>query len=545
MFSPHRKVCWFAILSRIFIIILSAFFNLILPDHIADAFQSPQDPSIKNETIADGIIINLFGGLVRWDAQYFIHIAQYGYTYENCLAFFPLYPLTVRLLADGLYCIFKDAVSRYSLIVLIAVVVNLAVFVLSTSVLYKLSIKVLKNEQLAYKASILYCINPASIFFVAPYSETMYSCLTFYGMLKCGSGSIFSSSIGCGLPFGLAAVQRSNGILNIGFIFHERLKYFVRYVMPDILTKAKNLTNVFLAPLLLIPPVVSAISFLGEALLSVTPFVMFQGYAFYKFCVISKHNLPDFIVSHAGTYNLKLPGSSSIGIENHWCNRSIPLAYSYVQDHYWSVGFLRYYHWKQIPNFVLALPMMWIILMNSYRFMKQYTYLFKTLALWDDPKGLNEVKVLEKVKLKMQNNEIFFASGMFVYVVHIAFLTVFCLLCIHVQVTTRMIASVSPVLYWFTAFLFFKPPDSVKEPEFKSNDRNSVYFANRLKKISTKKQGNSFDKGVDSIENLQSRWKVFIFTDLCPSKEAKLIKYYFIAYVIIGTALFSNFLPWT
>ncbi|KDR23501.1 GPI mannosyltransferase 2 [Zootermopsis nevadensis] len=518
MFTPHRKVIWFAVFSRLLIFFLSAAFNFILPDHDADAFQSPRDPSDKEWSSLDDFVKYLFGGLVRWDAQYFIHIALYGYTYENCLAFFPLYPMSVRVLAVCLLYPLEGFISHYSAFVLSSVVVNFIIFILSASVLYRLGLQVLRSEQLAYKAAILYCVNPATIFFVAPYSETLFACLTFYGMLKCGSGSTDHFSVGCGLPFGLGAVQRSNGILNLGFIFHKKLKHFLHFVMPGTKAKAKHLDSFLLAPLLLIAPVIYLISLIGEILLSVIPFVLFQGYGYYKFCIVPDHNLPNFIVSYAETNELRLPGTASlkppINHKEHWCNSSVPLAYSYIQDHYWNVGFLRYYQWKQIPNFLLAMPVVWIIFTYAYRFAKQHPHLCCTLGLWKDL-SCTDTKVIEKLRVQMKQNKIKFAPEMFVYVVHVTFLTVFCILCIHVQVTTRMIASSSPILYWFTAYHF-------------SNKRRNV-----------------LEERVDSLENLQSRWKVFILTDPAPNREAKLIQYYYLAYFIVGTALFSNFFPWT
>lgn len=550
MLTPHRKVIWFALFSRLFILFLSAAFNFIIPDHDADAFRSPQDPSDKEWSSFDDFVKYLFGGLLRWDAQYFIHIALYGYTYENCLAFFPLYPMSIKVLAACLHYPLEGFISHYSTFVLSSVVVNFIIFILSASVLHKLSLQVLRSEQLAYKAAILYCVNPASIFFVAPYSETLFACLTFCGMLKCGNGSTNNFSVGCGLPFGLGAIQRSNGILNLGFIFHEKLKHFFKFVMPDIMAKARHLDSFLLAPLLLIAPVIYLISLIGEILLSVTPFVMFQGYGYYKFCMVPDHNLPEFIVSYAEINGLRLPGTASLkpvmDHKEHWCNSSVPLAYSYIQDHYWNVGFLRYYQWKQIPNFLLAMPVVWVILTHAYRFAKQHLRLCCTLGLWEDL-SCTDTKVIEKLRVQMKQNKIKFAPGMFVYVVHVVFLTIFCILCIHVQVTTRMIASASPILYWFTAYHFFKVPVSVEEEDERKdfNSRNTVHFASHLCNISTNKRENALEERVDSLENLQSRWKVFILTDSAPNREAKLIQYYYLAYFIVGTALFSNFFPWT
>lgn len=51
---------------------------------------------IQLETSAK-CVLNVF---LRWDALYFLHIAEKGYVYEQETAFFPAMPLLARLLAN-------------------------------------------------------------------------------------------------------------------------------------------------------------------------------------------------------------------------------------------------------------------------------------------------------------------------------------------------------------------------------------------------------------------------------------------------------------
>jgi len=44
-----------------------------------------------------------------------------------------------------------------------------------------------------------------------------------------------------------------------------------------------------------------------------------------------------------------------------WCERTLPSIYTFVQDHYWNVGFLRYWTISNLPLFLLASPMIMVM----------------------------------------------------------------------------------------------------------------------------------------------------------------------------------------
>ena len=104
-------------------------------------------PNVKNELFKlpseSNIHKHHLTFIFRWDGQYFLHIADNGYTYENTLAFFPVYPSCVRILALGIHWLQKD----YSLMHFIstlkvsAILINVAAFVFAAVVLYDLSRK--------------------------------------------------------------------------------------------------------------------------------------------------------------------------------------------------------------------------------------------------------------------------------------------------------------------------------------------------------------------------------------------------------------------
>lgn len=459
-----------AILSRLLVIFLQCIANHALEDHDAgDVFRAPMDPLKRKK--CDTIVDMLFGGFRRWDAEYYLHIAEFGYSYENCLAFQPLFPLSIKLLRFAIINI-TPCLSVRALSLLIGVIINVIFFAKAANKLFELARKVFRDQRKAELAAILFCFNPASIFFTAPYSESLYSWLSFSVMLKCFEDI---DSVLIIVPLSLSILCRSNGLLNIGFVAYYGLKkMFTQTTMLSFVTIFLKIVSILII-----------IAF---------HFGLMQVYNFYLFCNKKSFSFPTFIKDYAVQNGFVLAGNRTDESVSPWCSSNFPISYSYVQDHYWQVGFLRYYEFKQIPNFLLALPIVLIIIVNSIKYFRRNKVLCLRLGIFN-----MKPSVVRSITIGDQNQ--------FVFVVHAFALTVFCVLFVHVQVTTRMLCSSNPMIYFFAADIFLKN----YYPHKKKDDHQAV---------------NIFD-----IRKL--------------SLSQKLIILYFLSYFTVGTVMFSNFLPWT
>jgi GPI mannosyltransferase 2 len=454
-----------AIFSRLLIIFIQCISNHLLDDHNADGFRAPMDPLRKKKF--DSIVEMLFGGFRHWDAEYYLHISEHGYTYENVLAFFPLYPLCIKMIRFAVINV-TPFLSVRALSLLIGVVLNVVFFAKAANALYDLGRKILRDQRKAEIATILFCFNPASIFFSAAYSESLYSWLSFSVMLKCFEDI---NSVLIIVPLSLSILTRSNGLLNIGFVMFYGMKKMFN----------QNTVLSFITVFLKIFSILIIIAF---------HFGLMQVYNYHLFCRPKSFSFPGFVKEFAVENDLVLAGNRTDDAISPWCSENLPISYSYVQDHYWNVGFLRYYEVKQIPNFLLALPIVLIILVNSFKYFRRYPGFCLRLGIFDNKRT---------VPLADQNQ--------FVFIVHAVALTIFSVLCVHVQVTTRLLSSSNPMLYFFCASYFM-----TNNAQHKKDDDVKENYAFDLKRL-----------------NLAQ----------------KFIVYYFLGYYAVGTVMFSNNLPWT
>ncbi|TNN02390.1 hypothetical protein fugu_009877 [Takifugu bimaculatus] len=198
-----RTVVHFAAVTRGLSLFLQAAFNAVIPDHNAEAFMPPRT---EEPLYLDSTVDWLLSGLSRWDAEHFLFIAERGYLYEHNFAFFPLFPILLRGLADTLLWPVSSWLGMRGRLLVAVALGNSALFLLSVVALHALSRTVLQDRRLAMLSTLLYCITPANVFMTAGYSESLFAALTFGGLYLLEKGFTFRAC----LALSIATAARSN-----------------------------------------------------------------------------------------------------------------------------------------------------------------------------------------------------------------------------------------------------------------------------------------------------------------------------------------------
>ncbi|NWU82858.1 PIGV mannosyltransferase, partial [Onychorhynchus coronatus] len=504
-----REVVWFAGRCRALTLLLqaSAVFNLLIPDHAADAFSPPR---LSEPSPWDVLVEWLLGGLSRWDAEHFLFIAERGYLYEHNCAFLPLYPLSLWAVASGALWPLQRLLRLRSRLLLSAVLLNSLFSALAAAALYELGRVVLRRRRIAFLAALLFSLSPANVFMAVAYSESMFAFLAFGAMWQLEKGQSWLS----GLLFSLASGVRANGLINAGFFLYSRGKRFALQLQVG----SGSLRRL---PLLWkqVLSLASAAVLMSAGIF--LPFALFQYYAYVRFCGPGTGldpTIPEPLLQLARDKGYRLAAMD--GAKPPWCSQRVPVVYSYIQDTYWNVGFLRYFELRQIPNFLLALPVTLLVSWAAWTYVSTNPRHCLTL-------GLERSKSEEEGKPK----DGFCCPAAFVYVVHATALLAFGVSCMHVQVLTRFLGSSSPILYWFSAHLLQE-----HEPLLWSTGTDNPPSGRSV----PGKSPDSCEKGTpdNPVVRLLRNWQ--LITPL-----SKGILGFFLCYWLLGLLLHCNFLPWT
>lgn len=452
-----RYILGLSISSRVLILLIQYILNIIITDHNADAHKNRYHEFLStNKTIQLMLprpyryLYQCVEGLTKWDGQYFLEISIDGYVSEQHLAFLPLYPICISLVKQILFdhgplnfnhllpasiinieegqIISVTALESYIQAAVVGISLNNFIFFpIATISLFALT-KLVKGGKERYAKNVIwwFCFNPASIFFSASYSESLFAALTFSAMflieyrshnyltthqeMSTTSKSQFVPLNHLNrliyiilpplVPLALASATRSNGLVNVGFIGYQLLLKYIPMVKLN-----QSFWSVMACISVAFECLQDLLVLIMSSVIAASGYITFQIYSYIKFCIDN--------TSHRHSINQ----GKQIWFKPEWCSNKIPHPYGQVQAKFWNVGLFKYYEFKQLPNFLLAVPMSYLVISGALR-------------------GSKEIPKLRDGKKQLA------------YYVHAMVLTLMCSITINVQVITRLLASACPVVYW-------------------------------------------------------------------------------------------------
>jgi hypothetical protein len=201
------------------------------------------DPSVATPAGAPwrGFPANLWlDGWARWDAGWYEHIALHGYVDEAVgpagqrnLAFYPLYPLTMRL------------VSLAGPEPLLAgILVSNGAFLGALLLIHRMARERFGAEA-ASRCVLLLSVFPFSFYFSAVYSESLFLLLAAAALFL-GERERWAAASVCAL---LCGATRAPGLAlapALGLLYLEQIRYDVRRLRPDVLWLGLSVLGPFL-----------------------------------------------------------------------------------------------------------------------------------------------------------------------------------------------------------------------------------------------------------------------------------------------------------
>ncbi|KAE8150721.1 GPI mannosyltransferase 2 [Aspergillus avenaceus] len=381
--------------------------------------------------------------LTRWDAIYFTESARRGYMFEQEWAFSLSF---AKLIASTTNTLERIIGSEYACLENIAAIaISHVSHGISVLVLYSIARAVFPGapgRKLAFIAACLHVCSPAGIFLSAPYGESTHALLSFTGSLlfvrsfsPLGPPTALQDAtiLLSGIMYGLSTIIRSNGLLNGMILLEEALRLLYAMVTAGVnFVRIRRLFAVGIA---------GVCTGLG--------FVVPQYLAYQEYCV---HHVP----------------AQNEGLRP-WCHKTLPSIYSFVQDHYWNNGFLRYWTLSNVPLFALAAPMIAIMTCSAL-----WTFSMKTSA---SNKTTDAAHATEASTTQMPLQTHLTGRLLRSLAAPQITLAVLTFLNHHVQVITRM-SSGYPMWYMWVAFLLVegRVDQQVESPKQYSYARMTVAY---------------------------------------------------------------------
>lgn len=287
----------------------------------------------------NSIITNILNKLIVWDSVYFNDLFINPIRFEHQFVFCPGWIKFIKIFGQN-----KD-INYYKFQLLSVLLSNIFHFI-SLIILYYLTNEIYGNGngngKLSYYSSLLMIISPAGIFLTTNYSENFsnllilltifiyFKAINFNDVKQFSNKSIRSKSLYVlsGIICSIGFTVRANSLF-LGILYLLDLYHFLQNMKRN---RKQGIIEIVYS---LITGSLLFFTFLGTNL-----------YHYMKFC-------PN---------------------RGEWCNKMFPSLFQYAQDHYWNVGFLKYWTINNIPNFLLVLP---VLSFNIYSIIYMIQYLPK------------------------------------------------------------------------------------------------------------------------------------------------------------------------
>lgn len=426
--SSHlNSLARFAMATRLAIMWFSVLCNVLIADHIP-AGVDVYEPTLFHNT---GSVLSTF---TRWDSSRFLRIAETGYSSEESFAFLPLYPFCIRIVSTVVqgFCPWIDV--PYSLVIAGIIISNTA-FVAAAISLYELGKLILKDEHMAFRGAVLFCLNPANVFMSTVYSESLYSFLSFSAMklwaddrdYRLGDSKLH---IMIGLFF-FASLTRTNGVVHVGLFAWKLVAKLASYWNFGKRSSDRSL-------------LADICPFVLGCIACALPVILYDWFATQSVCFHRQH-LPSEYVQ-----DMVCSGSMvQCGI------------YRHIQAKHWHVGVFEYWSMKQVPNFMLAFPALILCFSGVHKYSHSLCVRYGSFSVKTNS-NLSIASLIRSLARCMADStpatNAFSGSGFYSpkvlpFVMTWGFICGFALININVQVVTRLSMSSCPAVYWYLAHM--------------------------------------------------------------------------------------------
>jgi phosphatidylinositol glycan class V len=506
-------------------------------------------------------------------------------TSEMSHAFLPLWPLVLRTMTNLLITMLPSMAlppTYEATTALVAIIINIFAFVIAAVALYDTTYYISKRWELEQRISVidsdgrgmnydihlreeedvgdairqcedddddddlaalyaarLFCVNPAGVFFTAAYSESLFAMLTFVGHAVVARRHYYAYSYQCEMT-NANREQRSARRL-----FYRRYNwtsyYWAQSTMLWMMASYTRSNGFFMSIWWMLIGLSKCCFRIRHArskgIDNIVNVAFYLPFHFALACCVA---YPVLYHDRMG-YNFNCVGQmirqSTIPA---WCEgddstKSRFSLYAYVQRKYWNVGLFRYYEMKQIPNFILALPVLVLSYAAVFTWISQswarygvasqastndkrkntsfcavarnvFSWAFVALdASCEDGFLLgSETNASSSSSLSDETRALLGPKLLSHYAILAGFALVGSFLA-HVQVSTRLIFSSCPAIYWFLSDLLLVHNDNKKPVDIR---KGSFWYTGAI-------------------------------------SPPLLIYSYFALYNILGVIMHVNWLPWT